>query len=451
MTKYQRAEYKLTLAQLDFWEEFRLHPGEAVSTVAHAVELRGAVDADALARAITQVVAETDVLSLRFTEGDEGPRQQLDPTRRPELRHLDFSVRPDPMADAMAMMQADVEAPLDLVNQPLSQQWLIRLGADRFVWYNRGHHIVLDGYAMGLMETRCAQLYAAHRDGLPTGEPLTSFFAYLTEEGDYRASPRHAKDGQHWTDILSAPPAPKVLQKGSEDYPASPMCHEESLVDLRPSLLARASELGIGWPDLLTALCSAWAALELRDHSAARVQDSAGRVTMPIWLPYMSRMGSVAIRIPALVVNILPFDASVAATESVAQTVTQLAGRLRKLRRHGRYRIEQIGFDYGLGASQRFFFSPLINVLPFEPARFDGTETQRHVLSNGPGDGFNITIRGDGEANGLDLCLEADPVLTPPADFTRHAVTLPAFLRAALALDAGERPIGALLTQPETV
>lgn len=442
---------ELTLAQLDFWEEFRLHPDEAVSTVAHAVRLTGAVDADALARAITQTIAETDVLALRFDDGADGPLQSMDPARRPALRHLDLGGEADPMARAMALMQADLEAPLDLARQPLAQQWLIRLGADDWIWYNRGHHIVLDGYAMGLMETRCAQLYAAHRDGLPTGEPLASFFAYLTEEADYRASPRHATDGQHWTEVLSAPPAPKVLQKGSEDYPASPMTHEEMLTDLRDPLLACAARMGIGWPDLLTALCSAWAALELRDASAARVQDGAGRVTMPIWLPYMSRMGSVAIRIPALVVNILPFDAGVSAHDSVAQTVTDLTGRLRKLRRHGRYRIEQIGFDYGLDVSKRFFFSPLINVLPFQPARFAGCDTQRHVLSNGPGDGFNITIRGDGEANGLDLCIEADPVLTPRADFARHAVTLPAFLRAALAPDAADRPLATLLRQPETV
>ena len=448
MTHHHATPHELTLAQLDFWEEFRLHPGEAVSTVAHAIELTGEIDAAALARAIRQTVAETDVLALRFTEDAHGPRQFLDETRRPDLQQIDLSDRADPRASAMALMQADVQAPLDLVNQPLARQCLIRLRDDHVIWYNRGHHIVLDGYAMGLIETRCAQLYAAYRCGLPAGDPLAAFPAYLAEERDYRESPRHDRDGQHWAAILAAPPAPKVLRKGSEDYPASPMSHEEPLTDLRAPLLARAAEMGIGWPDLLTALCAAWAVLELRDNSAARSQDDSGRVTMPIWLPYMSRMGSVAIRIPALVVNILPFDASVAATETVAQTVTRLTGRLRKLRRHGRYRIEQIGFDHGLDSAQRFFFSPLINVLPFEPARFAGCRTQRHVLSNGPGDGFNITIRGDGEANGLDLCIEADPTLTPQADFARHATTLPAFLRAALREGACARPIGAMLPQP---
>lgn len=432
----------LTLAQLDFWEEFQAHPTAAVSTVAHAVELTGAVDHAALSRAISRTILETDVMALRFVRDrpDQPPRQVVDPDRRPHLVHLDLSGQPDPRGRAMELMQADVDAPLDLLAQPLAAQWLIRLGADHAIWYNRGHHIALDGYAMGLIETRCAQLYA----DASADTPLAAFTAYLAEEAAYRASPRHAVDGQHWTEILSAPPAPQVLDKGSEDYPATPLSHQESLADLRGPLLAVAADSGIGWPDLLTALCSAWAALYLRDGSAARVRDGQGRVTMPIWLPYMSRMGSVSIRIPALVVNILPFDASVLATETVGQTVTRLAAGLRKLRRHGRYRIEQIGADYGLGTRQRFFFSPLINVLPFQPARFQGCRTQRHVLSNGPGDGFNITLRGDTEAQGLDLCLEADPHLTPAPDFARHVRSLPAFLRAALLPDARDRPIGAL-------
>lgn len=436
----------LTLAQLDFWEEFLAHPDTAVSTVAHAIELQGRIDLKALAHAIRQTIDETDVMALRFVAAgpDQAPRQIIDPDRRPELLLIDLSDQPAPRQAAMSRMQADVAAPLDLLTQPLAAQWLMRLGPDHAIWYNRGHHIALDGYAMGLIETRCAQLYADRT----AGEPLAAFQSYLAEETAYRASPRHAEDGQHWTQIMSTPPAPQVLDKGSEDYPATPLSHEVSLEDLRAPLLGLAAESGIGWPDLLTTLCAAWAALNLRDGSAARLRDGEGRIAMPIWLPYMSRMGSVAIRVPALVVNILPFDTTVSATESVGQTVTRLAARLRKLRRHGRYRIEQIGMDYGLSSKQRLFFSPLINVLPFTLARFQGCDTRRHVLSNGPGDGFNITIRGDAEANGLDLCLEADPQLTAAPDFARHALSLPAFLRAALQPDARDRPIGALCAVP---
>ncbi|MGA0613263.1 condensation domain-containing protein [Paracoccus sp. KR1-242] len=440
---------QLTLAQLDFWEEFRLHPGEAVSTVAHAIEFTGPTDPDALARAIGRTIAETDVLALRFDDGPNGPRQGLDLARRPALRLIDLSGHRQPREHAFAMMQADVAAPLDLARQPLSAQWLLRLGPEHLIWFNRGHHIVLDGYAMGMIEARAARLYAFETGSGDPGQPLGRFADYLAEEAGYRASSRHVADGRHWQAVLTACPPPRVLTKGSENYPAEDLSHEQSLEDLQADLLARSAEWGMGWPDLLTVLCAAWAALHLQDASAER-RDDAGQIVMPVWLPYLSRMGSVAIGVPALVVNILPFRAALEPAEPLGPAVTRLCGELRKLRRHGRYRIEQIAADHGLGQSERFFFSPLINILPFDPANFPGCTTQRHVLSNGPGDGFNITIRADSAAGGMQLLLGADPTLTPPADFARHRRSLPQFLRDALRAGAANRAIASLLPRFET-
>ena len=54
-------------------------------------------------------------------------------------------------------------------------------------------------------------------------------------------------------------------------------------------------------------------------------------------------MGSVAIRVPALVVNILPFDVTLAPSEPVGPALVRLAGQLRRLRRHGRAdRVEHL-------------------------------------------------------------------------------------------------------------
>jgi len=447
MTHHQAAGLwmPLTLAQLDFWEEFRFHPGEAVSTVAHAMELRGVAEPEALARAIEATIAETDIMALRFrTNADGQPVQRVDPALRPALRRIDLSDRADARDHAFALMQADVDAALDLLAQPIAAQWLIRLADGHYLWFNRGHHIALDGYAMGLIERRCAQLYAALVQGADPGQPLRPLADYLNEETDYRASPRHAADGRHWAAVLEAEPRPRVLRKGSEDYPAEALSAAHDLSALREALMRQAQAVGMGWPDLLTVLCSAWAALRLRDGSAAHKRDAQGRIAMPVWLPYMSRMGSVAVSVPALVVNILPLDVTLHPGEPLAEALARLGARLRKLRRHGRYRIEQIAEDYGMEPRSRFFFSPLINVLPFDEARFAGCDTTRHVLSNGPGDGFNITIRGDGEARGLELLVEADPTLTPPGDFARLAGGLPRFLSAALAPENLARPLDEL-------
>src|SRR5690606_24593252 len=107
---------------------------------------------------------------------------------------------------------------------------------------------------------------------------------------------------------------------------------------------------------------------------------------LPLWLPYMSRLGSAAAMIPSLAVNILPLLVNVPDNETLDDHVARLSGDLRRLRKHGRYRVEQLAADRGIGEGSRFFFSPLVNLLPFDPPEFDGCICERHVLSNGPAD-----------------------------------------------------------------
>ncbi|WP_238115223.1 hypothetical protein [Vibrio cincinnatiensis] len=83
----------LTLPQLDFWEEFSLHPDDPLSTVAHFIELKGTINEIALCKAITQTAKETDVLALRFKLNEDGktPLQAHDPNRIPQVEVKDFT------------------------------------------------------------------------------------------------------------------------------------------------------------------------------------------------------------------------------------------------------------------------------------------------------------------------------------------------------------------------
>lgn len=88
----------LAPAQLDFWEEHTLHPGQALSTVAHCTELCGAVEEEALCRAIATTLAETQAFALRFGErhGDAPPPLRHDPRRIPPLQRIDLQTHGDP-------------------------------------------------------------------------------------------------------------------------------------------------------------------------------------------------------------------------------------------------------------------------------------------------------------------------------------------------------------------
>ncbi|RJE89171.1 condensation domain-containing protein [Paracoccus onubensis] len=429
----------LTLAQLDFWEEFCFHSDKPISTVAHYVTIDGPADPAALAEAISRTIAEADALSLRFQELPDGSvRQRHDPGYAPRLAQFDLRDEPDPDGTAMARMRGDFEAVLDLRRDPLSAQWLFRTGEARWIWYNRGHHAVLDGYSMLLLEQRCARLYRHLTGKGPAGDPFLPFAHFIEEDRAYAKGSRFPKDRDYWAGYLSGELSFPVLQKGGEDYGIDGLTAFCALPEDFPQRMKSCAErLKTGWPDLLVLLAGAYLARRVPYSGAA----------LPLWLPYMSRLGSAAAMIPSLAVNILPLLVDVPDTETLEDHVARLSGDLRRLRKHGRYRVEQLAADRGIGEGSRFFFSPLVNLLPFDPPEFDGCICERHVLSNGPADGFNITFRSGGDGGGMSLYLEADPTMTSATEFDRHCRDLPAFLSRALDPANATRAIVALLDE----
>lgn len=429
----------LTPGQLDFWEEFLAHPGQPVSTVAHLARIEGDADENALARAIRMVADEADVMSLRFAVAPDGtPMQSVDPGARPTLRLLDLRDKPDPEGHARALMADDLARPLDLREGGLGAMWLIRAGDRLWLWYCRGHHIFLDGYAMALIERRVAQLYAHLHAGAPEGRPFARFADYLAEEAGYTASDRHGQARDFWMQRLASAPLPARLRKGSEDYPANPRSTTVDLARLAEPLRRASVRHDLGWPDLLIALIALWL---WRNGTGQRDGDGGETV---LWLPLMGRMGSVSASVPAMVLNIVPWHLPLGPDIPLADALARYAADLKTIRRHGRYRIERIATDAGLGPQERFFFSPLVNVMPFDPPVFPGCDCRREVLAAGPGDGFNITVTADSRAGNMALHLDADPALTDIARFNHHATGLPGFIEAALDAD-GATPVAALL------
>ncbi|ABQ62266.1 hypothetical protein H721_03262 [Brucella ovis IntaBari-2006-46-332] len=429
----------LTLPQLDFWEEFSFHPDQPVSTVAHCVEIEGDVDVEKLLRAISQTVREAEVLSIRFSdEKEQGrPVQLCDPAHMPDVDFVDLSAFPDPRAEAGRRMETDLSAPLDLRRDRMSAHALYRIGARQYIWYIRAHHIIIDGYGLALIEQRCGQLYSHFCGQGESGHPFHPFASFIHEEDAYRASPRWEADRKFWQDYLDGPVRLPILDRGAEDYGEAGYHHDVAFRDdISIGLRAMAKATDIGWPDLLVLLSG----LYLSRMLPMQGEDEG----LTLWLPFMSRWGSVGAHMPGLLVNILPFHLEFDSGETLFSALRRNMDMLKKHRLHGRYRIEQISADRGLVSGSRFFFSPLINVLPFSTPQFAGCRVAREVLANGPGDGFNLTYRADVDGAGLTLKIEAASNMMDAQTFARIAAGLLAFLKASLAPHLIERPVSDL-------
>ena len=104
-------------------------------------------------------------------------------------------------------MRADLARPIDPTSEPLFGFALFKVSADRFFWYARYHHIVMDGLSMALVARRLADVYTKLKVG-PAG--LGGVFGKLTdlldEDAAYRTSEQFAEDRQYWLDRLSDRP-----------------------------------------------------------------------------------------------------------------------------------------------------------------------------------------------------------------------------------------------------
>lgn len=127
---------------------------------------------------------------------------------------MDLRDRPDPEAAAHAWMRAEYTAPLDVMRDRLVRLAMLRVAEDRWFWYARMHHIVLDGMGALALVQRTGELYNAAFDGReppPTkAEPLQKI---VEADLAYRTSTRFETDREYWRDHLAELADPVTLMR----------------------------------------------------------------------------------------------------------------------------------------------------------------------------------------------------------------------------------------------
>ncbi|PZS72709.1 non-ribosomal peptide synthetase [Stenotrophomonas maltophilia] len=408
----------LTEAQTGLWFAQRLAPDNPSFNTAHAVWIDGPLDVTAFVAAADQAAFEAQAFALRFAEGADGqPLQWHDPAHVPLLSVRDVSAEADAAAAARSLMHADRLSPVDPARDRISQQMLLELGGQRWVWYLRVHHLAADGYGMALFTDRVCALYAGRM-----GEPLPGLAGVLADDAAYRADPRRALAGQWWREHMQGAPAGVGLAGTLAASDDALRWVQPLDAAFREQLLQASVRWLQPWPDVLAALSAEY----LRRMSAAD--------EVVLGVPYMGRLGNASARVPAMVMNVLPLR--VAAGEGSVEAFTRGLGlQLSQGRKHGRYRGEQLRRDLGLVGAQQRLHGPLVNVQPFyRPLALADVQATLEVLCTGPVDDLTLGFRGDGQAL-LDLEIEANPALYSREDVEAHAARLLHFVSAALQAD----------------
>lgn len=411
----------LVAAQPGIWMAERLSTLPGAWSVAHYVELRGALDPALLGKAIVAGLQQADTLSLRFEE-QEGEVWQWVAAERTfaEPPIIDLRTTPDPHRAATERMQADLAQDLRVDGgNPLVCHQLLRVGDDRWYWYQRYHHLLVDGFSFPAITRQIAAIYRAWQRGEATPEsPFTSFAEVVDEYQRYAGSEAWQRDKAFWQAQRQALPAPASLSAAPLGGRAAGSDIWRMKLEMNADAFRRlASHVPQCQPaDLALALTTLWLG-----RLCNRMDYAAGFI-------FMRRMGSAALTSTGPVLNVLPLAVHIDAQETLADLAMRLAAQLKKMRRHQRYDAEQIVRDSGKAAGDEPLFGPVLNVKVFDyQLDIDGIEAVTHTLATGPVNDLELALFPD-ETGGLSLEILANKARYDEAELRRHMARLTALL-----------------------
>ena len=150
-------------AQERLWFIDRLEPGSAAYNMSVAWRLGGALDEAALERSLSEIVRRHEALRTTFAEMDGSLVQVVAPFGTFALPVEDLSGLGEEDREAAVEQRAGEEARrvFDLAAGPLFRAALLRLGEEDHVLLLSMHHIVSDGWSMGVLSREFSVLYAA--------------------------------------------------------------------------------------------------------------------------------------------------------------------------------------------------------------------------------------------------------------------------------------------------
>ena len=163
----------LSFAQQRLWFLDQLEPNNPAYNIPVSLRAKGRVEPLVLAAAFSEVVRRHEVLRTRFSWFLGETVQEADPPEPLDLSLVDLSTLPPRAreAEGLRLAAADVRHPFDLVMGPLLRTTLVRLAPAEHLLLVNMHHIVSDGWSMGVLTREIATLYSAFIAGRPSPLP----------------------------------------------------------------------------------------------------------------------------------------------------------------------------------------------------------------------------------------------------------------------------------------
>jgi amino acid adenylation domain-containing protein len=178
----REGEVAVSYAQQRLWFLDQLEPGSAAYNIPTAVRLTGLLNLHALELTFTEIVRRHEVLRTSFVSHQGEPVQVVAPPLPMRVPVIDLSGRGERerQAEVERLSREEAEEPFELSRGPLLRVKLLRLAEEEHILLLTMHHIISDGWSMGVLVREVATLYEAY--GAGEDSPLSEL---AIQYGDY--------------------------------------------------------------------------------------------------------------------------------------------------------------------------------------------------------------------------------------------------------------------------
>ncbi|MFD3939575.1 amino acid adenylation domain-containing protein, partial [Streptomyces sp. NPDC058611] len=425
--------WPLTAAQAGMWFAQQLDSQNPIACWSEYVRIEGPLDVRLFEESLLRVLDEADALRVRITVAQDGPQQTRDSETDLRLFFFDLADQADPFSVAEQWMRAENDRVMDLSRGPLVTEALFRLAPDEYIWFQRIHHVVLDGFGLSLLVRRVAETYSVRvaSDGIEP-EALGTSRLLVEEEAEYRASEEFEQDRRFWLERLADLPEVTGLAAGSATTSHTFLRRSSHLAPEEAGNLAEAARAaGASWPRLMIAAAAVYL------HRMTSAND------VILGLPLTGRTTDTARSIPNMSSNVMPFRVTVHPGMTVTELVDQVSREVRLVMAHQRYRVEDLRRDLKLVGEDRRLFGTIINIMRFDyDLRFGESKAVADNLGTGPVPDLSVLVHDRGDGRGMRVDFDANPALYTEEDLAAHQQH---FMRLLAAMAAGpDQPVGRL-------
>lgn len=383
--------YPLSSPQLDFWFDQILHPDVPLYNIGGYVRIDGPIDPTLFEQAIDRVIEENDALRIVIHGGEGLPRQTFAENVRINLDFQDFSTQENAREAAIAWMEQEFVKPFQLDEGLLFNFALCKAAENCYYWYQKYHHIIVDGWAISLIVQRVAGAYNALVTGTKSEAQEVQDYSYqdfIQKDRAYLESAKIVKDRQYWQEKYRERPQPLLVRRYAEQFQGQTIPSQRSTLRVKRDFYNQITDFAVRhkvspFHVILSALYCYFVRTGARDN-------------FTVGLPLLNRNTVAFKKTVGMFMSVSPAWFRFGTDSSVAELMEKISKELHKEYRHQHLPLSEINRQVAGQENQQPLFDLTLSYAKLDyDVCFNGNPSHSLYLSNGfypQGHGLFITI-----------------------------------------------------------